>query len=182
MEIEIKKGLEKINKFCSVEKMDFTENELTKEVVIKKGAPLLKIIGDIMIHATFFICLILIPLISNPRNYIVLIVIFLIVLAMSFVLFFISYEETISRKKIYNKELNLAEMKSLEETISWIKNSMTENEFSEVLLKNKQITGRDIGNAYFYNILFLNYKSILEKIRRDEIEKEILVKIFNTKI
>lgn len=88
-------------------------------------------------------------------------------------------EDEVVIENFKSKQLTLSEINSLKSVISAIKSKMTEDEFGEVLLMTQEKTNLQIGNAYFYYILFSEYSYFLKSIRKNNKDKELLQKITN---
>lgn len=78
-----------------------------------------------------------------------------------------------------NKTLTLNEIKSINDSISLLKGGLMDSEFNEVLFETQKISEKEIGNAYFYYVLFTQYDEILNKIRNDKNEKNIMIEKSN---
>lgn len=78
------------------------------------------------------------------------------------------------KNKSRYKELSLSEIKLLRNGVLNIKNKMSAYEFDELIFRTEKKSGKKIGNAYFYIVLFERYQEILKEIQYDKKEKEIL--------
>lgn len=75
--------------------------------------------------------------------------------------------------ELKDKTLNVDQIKSFESTISLIKNNLKNSEFEELLFKAEKKSGKEIGNAYFYYFLFLNYDDMIKEIKEEKKQKEM---------
>lgn len=86
-------------------------------------------------------------------------------------------DQEIMIESFKNKNLTLEEIRALKDVISEIKLKMTINEFDDVLLMIQEKTGKEIGNAYFYYVLFDDYDVFLNEVKRKNETKKLLGKI-----
>lgn len=80
-------------------------------------------------------------------------------------------EKEFEIEKLKNKTLTIDEIKQFEQYVLLIKNQTNDDQFKELLLKTEKISGKKLGNAYFYYILFLNYEKNINEIIQEDIQK-----------
>lgn len=189
MKEKLRKAIGKIEKMCLSQSYDDYLNDHKK---IKGSIPIRYFSGISFVLTSIFLNLYNVSDLDKFNEVVMWISALLLIAGMGFLLSTANLvtKKGIEKSKILNKEdfliselknstLSFEQIKSLDSSVLLIKNNLKESEFEELLFKVEKKSGEEIGNAYFYYVLFSNYDDIISEIKSEKKQKEMIIKKSN---